>query len=97
MCIVGHEVRGRSRAASFGIRNRHAYPVLAAGRQAGEEESLHQYRRDDAAGFSHAIHDRLVEFLADERVFTDVYGIETGTDFSKRLEAALAQCTFCWH
>ena len=50
------------------------------------------YRRDDAAGFSHAIHDRLVEFLPDERVFMDVHGIETGADFSKRLEAALAQC-----
>ena len=50
------------------------------------------YRRDDAAGFSHAIHDRLVEFLPDERVFIDVHGIETGADFSKRLEAALAQC-----
>jgi TIR domain len=50
------------------------------------------YRRDDAAGFSHAIHDRLVEFLPDERVFIDVHGIETGADFSKRLEAALTQC-----
>ena len=51
------------------------------------------YRRDDAAGFSHAIHDRLVEFLPDERVFMDVLGIETGADFSKRLEAALAECS----
>jgi len=52
------------------------------------------YRRDDAAGFSHAIRDRLVEFLPDERVFMDVYGIETGADFSKRLESALAECSF---
>jgi hypothetical protein len=51
------------------------------------------YRRDDAAGYSHAIHDRLVEFLPDERVFMDVLGIETGADFSKRLEAALAECS----
>jgi hypothetical protein len=29
------------------------------------------YRRDDAAGFSYAIHDRLVEFLPDERVFME--------------------------
>jgi hypothetical protein len=50
------------------------------------------YRRDDAAGFSHAIHDRLVEFLPDGRVFIDVLGIETGADFVKRLDAALGQC-----
>jgi hypothetical protein len=51
------------------------------------------YRRDDAAGFSHAIHDRLVEFLPDERVFIDVHGIDAGADFSQRLESALAQCS----
>ncbi len=45
------------------------------------------YRRDDAAGFPHAVHDRLVEFLPEERVFMDVHGIETGADFSKRLVA----------
>jgi TIR domain len=50
------------------------------------------YRRDDAAGFSHAIHDRLVEFLPDKRVFMDVHGIESGADFTKRLDAALDQC-----
>ena len=48
------------------------------------------YRRDDVAGFSHAIHDRLVEFLPDERVFMDVLGIETGADFSKRLEVSMS-------
>jgi hypothetical protein len=51
------------------------------------------YRRDDAAGFSHAIRDRLVEFLPDERVFMDVHGIDPGADFSQRLESALAQCS----
>jgi hypothetical protein len=50
------------------------------------------YRRDDAAGFSHAIHDRLVEHLPSQRVFMDVLGIESGVDFVKKLEAALDQC-----
>ena len=50
------------------------------------------YRRDDAAGFSHAIHDRLVEHLPNQRVFMDVLGIESGADFVRKLEAALDQC-----
>jgi hypothetical protein len=50
------------------------------------------YRRDDAAGFSHAIHDRLVEHLPSQRVFMDVRGIESGADFVKKLEGALDQC-----
>ena len=50
------------------------------------------YRRDDAAGFSHAIHDRLVEHLPNQRVFMDVLGIESGADFVKKLEAVLDQC-----
>jgi len=50
------------------------------------------YRRDDAAGFSHAIHDRLVEHLPHQRVFMDVLGIDSGADFVNKLEAALDQC-----
>ncbi|MFL6802758.1 MAG: toll/interleukin-1 receptor domain-containing protein [Xanthobacteraceae bacterium] len=50
------------------------------------------YRRDDAAGFSHAIHDRLLEHLPNQRVFRDVLGIESGADFVTKLEAALDQC-----
>ena len=50
------------------------------------------YRRDDAAGFSHAIHDRLVEFLPEQRVFMDVHGIDSGADFTKRLDTALNEC-----
>lgn len=50
------------------------------------------YRRDDAAGYSHAIHDRLVEHLPREAVFMDVLGIEPGEDFVRRLESTVAQC-----
>src|SRR5262245_10664067 len=51
------------------------------------------YRRDDAAGFAHAIHERLVDCLPKGRVFMDVHGIETGTDFVRNLEAALDECS----
>lgn len=50
------------------------------------------YRRDDAAGFSHAIHDRLIEHLPKDRVFMDVLGIEPGTDFVKKLESTVDRC-----
>jgi hypothetical protein len=50
------------------------------------------YRREDAAGFSHAIHDRLVETLSKDRVFMDVLGIEPGADFVEKLESAVRQC-----
>jgi hypothetical protein len=50
------------------------------------------YRRDDAAGFSNSIHDRLVEHLPKEQVFMDVLGIEPGADFVKRLESAVDNC-----
>jgi hypothetical protein len=50
------------------------------------------YRRDDAAGFAHAIYDRLVESLPKEQVFMDVIGIEAGADFVERLRSTVNQC-----
>jgi hypothetical protein len=50
------------------------------------------YRRDDAAGFAHAIHDRLVENLPKEQIFMDVVGIEPGADFAEKLESTVNQC-----
>jgi hypothetical protein len=51
------------------------------------------YRRDDAAGFAHAIHDRLVENLPKEQVFMDVVGIEPGADFVDKLKSTVNQCS----
>lgn len=51
------------------------------------------YRRDDASGFAHAIHDRLVENLPKEQVFMDVVGIEPGADFVEKLESTVNQCS----
>jgi hypothetical protein len=50
------------------------------------------YRRDDAAGFSHVIRDRLIEHLPKERVFMDVTDIDAGADFVKTLQDAVSQC-----
>jgi hypothetical protein len=50
------------------------------------------YRRDDAAGFSNAIHDRLIEHLPKDQVFMDVLGIEPGADFVKKLESTVDNC-----
>ena len=50
------------------------------------------YRRDDAAGFSNSIHDRLVEHLPKDQVFMDVLGIEPGADFVERLESTVDTC-----
>lgn len=51
------------------------------------------YRRDDAAGFAHAIHDRLVENLPKEQVFMDVVGIDPGADFVDKLKSTVNQCS----
>lgn len=50
------------------------------------------YRRDDAAGFSHAIHDRLIEHWPEENIFFDVLGIAPGADFASRIEDAVGKC-----
>lgn len=47
------------------------------------------YRRDDAAGFSHAIHDRLADHLGRGQVFMDVHGIAPGADFVQRLQGVV--------
>jgi hypothetical protein len=51
------------------------------------------YRRDDAAGFAHAIHDRLVENLPKDQVFMDVVGIDPGVDFVEKLKSTVNQCS----
>jgi hypothetical protein len=50
------------------------------------------YRRDDAAGFAHAIYDRLTEHLPRTRVFMDVAKLEPGSDFVHNVKAAVSDC-----
>lgn len=50
------------------------------------------YRRDDSAGESGRIRDRLVGEFGDDCLFMDVDGIPFGVDFIKRLNDEVASC-----
>ena len=50
------------------------------------------YRRDDAAGYSHAIHDRLADHLGGAQIFMDVHDIAPGADFAQRLQSVVQSC-----
>ena len=50
------------------------------------------YRRDDAAGDSHAIHDRLTDHLGGAQIFMDVHDIAPGADFVQRLQDVVQGC-----
>jgi len=50
------------------------------------------YRREDSAGYTRAIYDRLVQHFSEERVFMDVDAIEPGLPFDEAIDRALEQC-----
>src|SRR5262245_6289705 len=50
------------------------------------------YRRDDSAGYAHAIHSRLVEHFPKDQVFMDVDTVELGVDFVRVIEEAVGEC-----
>lgn len=50
------------------------------------------YRRDDSAGYSGRLYDRLVGHFGPERVFMDVEGIAPGLDFVEAIEQAVGSC-----
>jgi beta-lactam-binding protein with PASTA domain len=50
------------------------------------------YRRDDTAGHTGRLFDRLRETFGQDRVFLDVAGIEAGVDFTKAIERAVGSC-----
>jgi hypothetical protein len=50
------------------------------------------YRRDDSAGYAHAVYNELVKHISNARVFIDVDTIAPGSDFVAVLEKAVAQC-----
>jgi hypothetical protein len=53
------------------------------------------YRRDDSAGSSGRLYDRLVARFAEDRVFMDIDTIRAGEPFAVRIEEALANCAAC--
>jgi hypothetical protein len=50
------------------------------------------YRRDDSAGDTGRLHDRLALEFGDKCIFMDVDGIRLGTNFVKRLTAEVESC-----
>ena len=50
------------------------------------------YRRDDSAGYAHAIHSQLVQHFSKDQVFMDVDTVELGVDFVRAIEKAVGEC-----
>ena len=50
------------------------------------------YRRDDSAGYAHAIHSQLLQHLSKDQVFMDVDTVEPGVDFVRAIEKAVGEC-----
>src|SRR5262245_5871927 len=50
------------------------------------------YRRDDSAGYAHAIYRELLQHFSKERLFMDVDAMEPGVDFVRVIEAAVGEC-----
>lgn len=50
------------------------------------------YRREDSAGFTRAVYDRLCDEFTEEQLFMDVDAIAPGVDFVDAIDAAIAQC-----
>jgi len=50
------------------------------------------YRRDDSAGYAHAIYRELVQHFPKDRLFMDVDTVEPGVDFVHAIEKAVDEC-----
>src|SRR5262245_42158522 len=50
------------------------------------------YRRDDSAGYAHAIHSQLIHHFSKDQVFMDVDTVEPGMDFVRAIEKAVGEC-----
>jgi hypothetical protein len=50
------------------------------------------YRRDDSAGYAHAIYRELVQHFPKDQLFMDVDTVEPGVDFVHAIEKAVGEC-----
>jgi hypothetical protein len=50
------------------------------------------YRREDSAGYAHAIHGRLLQHFSKDQVFMDVDTMEFGVNFVRAIEKAVGEC-----
>jgi hypothetical protein len=51
------------------------------------------YRRDDSAGVTGRIYDRLVQRFGDQAVFKDIDSIPLGANFKQHIDSVIAQCS----
>jgi TIR domain len=50
------------------------------------------YRRDDSAGYAHAVYSQLVQHFSKDQLFMDVDTVEPGVDFVRVIEEAVGEC-----
>src|SRR5262245_47128216 len=50
------------------------------------------YRRDDSAGYAHAIYRELLQHFSKDRLFMDVDTVEPGVDFVRVIQEAVGKC-----
>jgi TIR domain len=50
------------------------------------------YRRDDSAGYAHAIYRELAQSFSKDQPFMDVDAVEPGADFVRVIEEAVGKC-----
>jgi formylglycine-generating enzyme required for sulfatase activity len=50
------------------------------------------YRRDDSAGYAHAIYRELLQHFSKDRLFMDVDTVKPGADFVRVIEEAVGKC-----
>ena len=58
----------------------------------GQSTIILSYRREDSAGVTGRIFDRLVQEFGTDRVFMDIDSMPAGVDFHEHLQATLANC-----
>jgi hypothetical protein len=58
----------------------------------GQSTIILSYRREDSAGVTGRIFDRLVQEFGTDRVFMDIDSMPAGVDFHEHLQAILADC-----
>ena len=58
----------------------------------GQSNIILSYRRDDSAGVTGRIFDRLTQEFGTDRVFMDIDSMPAGVDFHDHLQEILANC-----
>jgi TIR domain len=54
------------------------------------------YRREDSAGWTGRLAERLKQKFGTASIFMDIDTIQPGTDFAEALRSAVSSCMSCW-